>query len=50
MGGRTWPFAVGSGTLMGGRGGVFAEGVKRVGSQRERGGGDSFLATTDTSI
>ena len=41
--------AVGSGKLMGGRGGVLGEGVKRAGSQRERDGGDSFLATTDTS-
>ena len=41
--------AVGSGKLKGGRGSsVFGEGVKRVGSQRERDGGDSFPATTDS--
>ena len=41
--------AVGSGKLMGGRGSVFGEGVKRAGSQREQDGGDSFFATTDAS-
>ena len=49
-GGRDLALAVTSGKLMGGRGSVFGEGVKRAGPQRERDGGDSFLATTDTSI
>ena len=49
-GGEDSALAVGSGKLMGGRGNVFGEGVKRAGSQRERDGGDSFLATIDTSI
>ena len=46
-GGKDSALAVGSGKLMGGRGSVFGEGVKRAWSQRERDGGDSFLATTD---
>ena len=49
-GGEDSALAVTSGKLMGGRGSVFGEGVKRAGSQRERDGGDYFLATTDTSI
>ena len=48
-GGEDLALAVGSSKLKGGRGSVFGEGVKRAGSQRERDGGDSFLATTDTS-
>ena len=40
--------AVGSGNLKGGSGGVFGEGAKREGPQRERDGGDSLLATTDS--
>ena len=50
MGGKDLTLAVGSGKLMGGRGSVLGKGVKRAGSQKERDGGDSFLATTDTSI
>ena len=49
-GGEDFALAVGSGKLKGGRGSVLREGMKRAGSQRERDGGDSFLATTDTSI
>ena len=40
--------AVGSGKLKGGSGSVLGKGVKRAGPQRERDGGDSFLATTDS--
>ena len=52
MEGRTWPFlAVGSGKLKGGRlGSVFGEGFKRAGSHRERDGGNSVPATTDSII
>ena len=49
-GGKDLVLEVESAKLMGGRGSVFGEGVKRAGSQRERDGGDTFLATTDTSI
>ena len=40
--------AVESSKLEGGRSGVLGEPVKRAGPQRERDGGDSFLATTDS--
>ena len=40
--------AVGRGKLNGGSGSVWGEGVKRAGPQRERGGGDSLLATADS--
>ena len=41
---------VGSGKVRGGRGSVLGAEMKRAGSRREQDGGDSFLATTDTSI
>ena len=47
-GGEDLALAVGSGKLKGGRGSVPGEGVKRAGSQRERDGGNSFPATTDS--
>ena len=47
-GGEDLDLAVGSGKLEGGRGGGLGEGVKRAGPQRERDGGDSFVATTDS--
>ena len=50
IGGRTWPCAIGSGKDRGGSSSVFGGGVKRVGPQRERDGGDCFLATADSII
>ena len=48
-GGEDLALAVGSGKLKGGRlGSVFGEGVKRAGSQRERDGGNSVPAATDS--
>ena len=47
-GGEDLALAVGSGKLKGGRGSVFGEGVKRAGSHRERDGGNSVPATTDS--
>ena len=49
-GGEGLALAVGSGKVRGGRGSVFGEGAKRAGSHREQDGGDSFPATTDSSI
>ena len=49
-GGEDFALAVGSGKLKGGSGGVLGEGVNRAGPQRERDGGASFLATTDSII
>ena len=46
-GGEDLDRAVGSGGLKGGSGSVLREGMKRAGPQRERDGGDSFLATAD---
>ena len=46
-GGEDLALAVG-GKGRGGSSSVWEEGVKRVGSQRERGGGDSFFATADS--
>ena len=46
-GGEDLDLAVGNGKLKGGSGSVLGEGMKRAGSQRERDGGDSFLATAD---
>ena len=43
--GWKWPLS-----FKDGRGSVWGERVKRAGSQRERDGGDSSPATTDTSI
>ena len=48
MGGRTWTVRLESGKLKGGSGSVLGEGVMRARPQRERDGGDSFLATTDS--
>ena len=49
-GGEDLALAVGSGKREGGRlGGVYGEGVKRAGSQRERDGGNSVPATTDST-
>ena len=47
-GGEDLGRAVGSGKLKGGSGSILGEGMKRAGPQRERDGGDSFLATTDS--
>ena len=47
-GGKDLNHAVGSGKLKGGSGSVSGEGMKRAGPQRERDGGDSFLATADS--
>ena len=47
-GGEDLALAVGSGKLKGRSGSVLGEGVKRAGQQRERDGGNSFLATTDS--
>ena len=48
FGGEDLDLAVGSGKGRGGSSSVREEWVKRVGPQRERDGGDSFLATTDS--
>ena len=45
-GGEDLDLAVGSGKLKGGSGSVLGERVKRAGPQRERDGGDCFLAKT----
>ena len=47
-GGKDLDLAVRSGKLKGGSGSVLGKGMKRAGPQRERDGGDSFLATTDS--
>ena len=47
-GGESLDRAVGSGKLKGGGGSGLGEGMKRAGPQRERDGGDSSLATTDS--
>ena len=47
-GGEDLHRAVGSGKLKGGSGSVLGEGMKRAGPPRERDGGDSFIATTDS--
>ena len=46
-GGENLNLAVENGKLKDGRGSVLGEGMKRAGPQRERDGGDYFLATTD---
>ena len=48
-GGKDSALAVGSGKGRGGSRSVWKEGVKRAGPQRERYGGDSFLATADST-
>ena len=47
-GGEDLALAVGSGKLKGGSSSVLGGEVKRVEPQRERDGGDSFLATADS--
>ena len=47
-GGEDLALAVGNGKFVGGSCSVLGAGVKRAGSQRERDGGDSFLATADS--
>ena len=46
LGGKNLVLAVGSGKVKVGSGSVWKERMKRAGPQRERDGGDSFLATT----
>ena len=48
MSGTTWPLRLGVASLWVGEVVFFWEGVKRAGTQRERDGGGSFLATTDS--
>ena len=48
FGGEEVALAVGIGKVKGGSGRVWKERMKRAGPQRERDGGDSFLATTDS--
>ena len=50
FGGEDLALEVGSGKLKGGSGSVLGEGVKRAGPQRERDGGNSFLATTNSIV
>ena len=47
-GGEDLDRAVGNGKVKGGSGSVLGDGIKRAEPQRERDGGDSFLATTDS--
>ena len=47
-GGEDLDRAVGSGKLKGGSGSFGGRGLKRAGPQRERDGGDSFFAMTDS--
>ena len=49
-GGGTWPLWFGGGKAKDGRNRVWGEGATTVELQKERDGGDSLLATTDSSI